>query len=204
MSSILTGKSFIFISLILMSLTVTVNAGEDKNPKLSTKQSPANPTEKTCPKFLNHKIKKLHSSEIISLCDLYKPGATVLIVNTASHCGFTKQFAGLEKLHKKYMDKGLIVLGFPSNSFFQEEKSEEGSARVCYKNYGVTFTMFSHTDVRGGKAHPIFQHLKEESKAPSWNFNKYLIHGDRVEHFGSKIKPENSTLEEGIIKTFQM
>ena len=84
-----------------------------------------------CPEYLNTEMRRLHSQETANLCDFYKVGKPMVIVNTASHCGFTKQFGGLEKLHQKYKDQGLVVLGFPSNSFNQEEKSEEGTARVA-------------------------------------------------------------------------
>ena len=159
-------------------------------------QTNAEPTG--CPDYLNTEMRRLHSQETANLCDFYQAGKPMVIVNTASHCGFTKQFGGLEKLHQKYKDQGLVVLGFPSNSFNQEEKSEEGTARVCYKNYGVTFPMFEHVDVKGKEAHPLFVYLAKQTEAPSWNFNKYLIDGDKVQHFGSRVAPEGSELEEAI------
>ena len=151
-----------------------------------------------CPDYLNTEMRRLHSQETANLCDFYRAGKPMVIVNTASHCGFTKQFGGLEKLHQKYKDQGLVVLGFPSNSFNQEEKSEEGTARVCYKNYGVTFPMFEHVDVKGKEAHPLFAYLAKQTEAPSWNFNKYLIDDGNVQHFGSRVAPEGSELEEAI------
>jgi glutathione peroxidase len=152
----------------------------------------------SCPDYLNTDMRRLHSQETVNLCDFYKAGKPMVIVNTASHCGFTKQFGGLEKLHQKYKDEGLVVLGFPSNSFNQEEKSEEGTARVCYKNYGVTFAMFEHVDVKGKDAHPLFVYLAQQTEAPSWNFNKYLLDDGKVQHFGSRVAPEGSELEEAI------
>lgn len=157
-----------------------------------------------CPNFLNTELRKLHSNQTINLCSLYQAGKPLLIVNTASHCGFTKQFSGLEKLHQKYKDRGLVVLGFPSDSFNQEEKSEEGTARVCYKNYGVTFPMFEHVDVKGKGAHPLFAHLAKTTEEPSWNFNKYLVNGGQVYHFGSRIAPQDSELEKQIISALNM
>lgn len=151
-----------------------------------------------CPDYLNTEMRRLHSQEIANLCEFYQAGKPMVIVNTASHCGFTKQFGGLEKLHQKYKDQGLVVLGFPSNSFNQEEKSEEGTARVCYKNYGVTFPMFEHVDVTGDGAHPLFAYLAKHSEAPSWNFNKYVIEGGKVQHFGSRVAPEGSALETAV------
>lgn len=146
--------------------------------------------ESTCPDYLNTELRRLHSQETVNLCSYYQAGKPLLIVNTASHCGFTGQFGGLEALYKKYREQGLVVLGFPSNSFNQEEASEEGTARVCFKNFGVTFPMFEHVDVKGTSAHPLFQYLAKSSEAPSWNFNKYLIAGEKVTHFGSRVAPE--------------
>lgn len=151
-----------------------------------------------CPDYLNTEMRRLHSQDTANLCEFYQAGKPMVIVNTASHCGFTKQFGGLEKLHQKYKDQGLVVLGFPSNSFNQEEKSEEGTARVCYKNYGVTFPMFEHVDVKGKDAHPLFVYLAQQTEAPSWNFNKYLLEDGEVQHFGSRVAPEGSELEKAI------
>ncbi|MCR6653372.1 MAG: glutathione peroxidase [Cellvibrionaceae bacterium] len=159
-------------------------------------QAHAETTE--CPSYLNTELRRLHSQETVNLCQYYQAGKPMVIVNTASHCGFTKQFGGLEKLHQKYKDEGLVILGFPSNSFNQEEKLEEGTARVCYKNYGVSFPMFEHVDVKGKDAHPLFAYLTKQSEAPSWNFNKYLIDNDKVVHFGSKVAPEGSELEKAV------
>lgn len=151
-----------------------------------------------CPDYLNTEMRRLHSQETVNLCQFYQKDKPIVIVNTASHCGFTKQFGGLEKLHQKYKDQGLVVLGFPSNSFNQEEKSEEGTARVCYKNYGVTFPMFEHVDVKGKDAHALFTYLAKQSEEPSWNFNKYLLNDGKVQHFGSRVAPEGSELETAI------
>lgn len=158
----------------------------------------ANADKNDCPSYLNTEMRRLHSQETVNLCQYYQAGKPMVIVNTASHCGFTKQFGGLEKLHQKYKETGLVVLGFPSDSFNQEEKSEEGTARVCYKNYGVSFPMFEHVDVKGKDAHPLFTYLAQKTEAPSWNFNKYLINNDKVLHFGSKVAPEGSELEQAI------
>lgn len=155
-----------------------------------------------CPEAFNTEMRKLHSKDNVNLCELYNSGKAMLLVNTASHCGFTKQFGGLESLHKKYADKGLVVVGVPSNDFKQEEKSEEGTARVCYQNYGVTFVMTEHADVKGKTAHPAFAYLASKTKAPSWNFNKYLITQDgTVTHFGSRTKPLDSKLEKAVVKS---
>ena len=148
-----------------------------------------------CPAYLNHDFRKLHSNETINLCDAYS-GKPMLIINTASFCGFTPQFSGLEGLHQKYGDQGLVVLGFPSNDFNQAAANEAKSAQVCFINYGVTFTMLSPVSVKGSDAHPLFKELARQSEAPSWNFNKYLVDrsGRVVEHFDSRIRPDSSAL----------
>ena len=148
-----------------------------------------------CPEFLDHDVRKLHSQDTVNLCEV-AAGKPLLIVNTASHCGYTSQFTGLEELHEAYKDKGLVVVGFASNDFRQEAKDESEAAAICYKNYGVTFTMMAPSSVRGEGANPVFTELARQSGAPSWNFNKYLVDGDGevIEHFGSNTKPQSSAL----------
>lgn len=148
----------------------------------------------TCDDFTNVDIRKLRSKESINLCD-YK-NKPLLIVNTASNCGFTPQFESLEKLHKTYKDEGLVILGFPSDDFFQEEDNEKETAKVCFINYGVTFPMFSTSEVRGSDANPIFKHLNEQTSSPNWNFYKYLVSADRktILRFNSKVKPDSEKM----------
>ena len=112
-------------------------------------------------------------------------GKPMLIVNTASACGFTPQFAGLEELHKTYADKGLVVLGFPCNQFGAQDKgSNDEIAEFCQLNYGVSFPMMAKIDVNGGDAHPLYQWLSSEApgllgtKAIKWNFTKFLVGKD--------------------------
>lgn len=152
-----------------------------------------------CPAHFDHELRRLHSSETVNLCEALA-GRPVLIVNTASHCGFTPQFKGLEALHRTYADKGLVVVGFPSNDFRQAARDEEKAAEVCYANYGVTFTMLSPVKVRGDDAHPLFVELARQSSAPGWNFNKYVVdrEGRVVEHFGSFTGPDSEKMREAI------
>ncbi len=126
-------------------------------------------------------------------------GKVLLIVNTASRCGFTPQYAGLEKLYAKYKRRGLEVLGFPCNQFGnQEPGGADEIAEFCSVNYGVTFPMFEKIDVNGRNAHPLFRHLKREapgvlgSEPIKWNFTKFLVDRDGrvVERYGSTTKPE--------------
>jgi glutathione peroxidase len=125
-------------------------------------------------------------------------GKVALVVNTASACGFTPQFEGLEELHRKYADQGLAVLGFPCNQFAsQDPGSNEEIGAFCQKNYGVTFEMFEKVDVNGDGAHPLFQWLRSEKggvlgDAIKWNFTKFLVgrDGQVIKRYGSTTKPE--------------
>jgi glutathione peroxidase len=152
-----------------------------------------------CPAFLDHDFKKLRSSQSINLCTEFA-GRPLLIVNTASHCGFTPQFKGLEALYQKYQSRGLVVIGFPSDDFKQEAKDEAEAADICYVNYGVTFTMLSPSAVTGSTANPVFQELARRSSPPAWNFNKYLVSpdGNVIQHFGSRVAPESTELQQAI------
>jgi glutathione peroxidase len=145
-----------------------------------------------CPDWLNHSMKRLHSSETVNLCEQFA-GKPIVIVNTASHCGFTPQFTALEAMYQKYSDKGVSFIGVSSNSFFQEASSEEKAADVCYLNYGVSFTMLSPVDVIGHDAHPLFKELARQSAGPKWNFYKYVVDADgRVAgRFSSTVKPDD-------------
>lgn len=127
-------------------------------------------------------------------------GKVALFVNVASQCGFTPQYAGLEKLYEKYKDQGLVVLGFPCNQFgAQEPGSEDEIAGFCEKNYGVTFPMHSKIDVNGPDAHPVYQYLKGEKKGLlgtekiKWNFTKFLVdpQGKVVKRYAPTTKPES-------------
>lgn len=134
------------------------------------------------------------------LCELTASARAVLVVNTASQCGLTPQFTGLEALYQRYQDQGLLILGFPSDNFGgQEFAAAEQTAEVCYRNFGVTFPMFAAIDVRGDTAHPLFQRLQERSgEAPRWNFHKYLLHDGQVQSFGSRVDPLSAELTEAI------
>lgn len=129
--------------------------------------------------------------------ETYK-GKTLLIVNTASHCGLTPQFEGLEKLYQKYKKNGLVILGYPCNQFGKQEPGDERSIEEgCVLNHGVTFPMFSKVDVNGDSAHPIFKYLKKELRgfpgsSIKWNFTKFLVdeNGKPVKRFSPITKPK--------------
>ena len=161
----------------------------------------ATAVQATCPDYLNHSMRRLHAQDEVNLCAV-SAGKPVLIVNTASHCGFTPQFKGLEAVHQRYKDRGLVVLGFASDSFKQEADSEEEAADVCYVNYGVSFTMLAPTPVRGEQANPVFRALAEAAGEPRWNFNKYLVdsEGTLIEHFDSRTGPASARMTAAIEK----
>lgn len=126
-------------------------------------------------------------------------GKVLLIVNVASKCGFTKQYAGLEELYRQYKDKGLVVLGFPCNQFSNQEPGDEAEIKeFCSLTYAVDFPLFSKVEVNGDNAHPLYKFLKNEckgilgSEAIKWNFTKFLVnkHGKVVERFGSITEPK--------------
>jgi glutathione peroxidase len=148
-----------------------------------------------CPDFLNHDLAKLHSNETINLCTM-AAGKPILVINTASYCAYTGQFEGLETLHQKYQDKGLFVVGFVSNDFYQEAIAEQETAKVCRLNYGVSFTMIASSGVKGPSANPVFKAINKQSKQPTWNFNKYLLNADGkvVNYFASHVKPNSARL----------
>jgi glutathione peroxidase len=130
-------------------------------------------------------------------------GKHLIIVNTASKCGFTPQYAELEKLHDTYGDR-VVVLGFPANNFlWQEPGSNEEIATFCERNYGVSFQMFEKVSVKGRDQHPLYQWLKKKTgQSPSWNFCKYVVSpdGERVSFFSSKVTP----MSEEILKTLEI
>jgi glutathione peroxidase len=147
---------------------------------------------------------KLASGDLMPLSDF--SGKVLLIVNTASKCGFTGQYAGLEELYKKYAQQGLVVIGVPSNDFgAQEPAPNEEIAEFCQFNYGVTFPMAEKVAVSGDEAHPFYKWAKGElgfGTAPKWNFHKYLVakDGTLVDHFHSTTAPDSSKLIAAIEK----
>lgn len=146
-----------------------------------------------CPDVLQHTVPRLQDEKPQSLCQY--TGKVVLVVNTASYCGFTGQYKGLESLYSRYQGRGLVVLGFPSNDFGRQEPgSAKEIAAFCENTFGVKFPMFSKTAVLGPQAHPLYRQLATRTgEAPGWNFHKYLIdrQGQVVRSFSSQTEPEN-------------
>jgi len=149
-----------------------------------------------CPSSLDFDIKLLGEDKVVNLCDEYL-GNVILVVNTASKCGFTPQYEGLEKLYKENKNKGFVVLGFPSHDFYQEPATETEIKDFCNLTYDVQFPMFTKTNVRGKNAHPFFKMLTKETRSsPKWNFHKYLIdrNGVIVDSFSTVTGPGSNRI----------
>jgi glutathione peroxidase len=161
-------------------------------------------SSKQVPPVLNFKMKSLDGKDV----NLSKyQGKVVLMVNVASQCGYTPQYAALETLHEKYADKGLAILGFPANEFGKQEPgSDKDIADFCKKNYGVKFDMFSKVVVKGEGQCPLYKHLTSSDTDPKfagdikWNFEKFLIgrDGQIVNRFSSKVKPDSDEMVKAI------
>ena len=156
----------------------------------------------SCSPLLQQRFNRLQDEAPQDLCQY--AGKVTLVVNTASYCGFTKQYEGLEALYAKYQAKGLVVLGFPSNDFGKQEPgSSKEIADFCYNTYGVKFPMFSKTSVTGPNANPLHAALiRKTGKSPEWNFHKYLIdrNGVVVHSYASEITPQDRALVADIEK----
>ncbi len=151
----------------------------------------------SCPEVLQHSFNRLQDEVPQNLCQ-YK-GKVALVVNTASYCGFTKQYSGLESLYKKYKDNGVEILAFPCNQFgSQEPGTSEDIKEFCSVNFGVSFQLFEKVDVNGDNAHPIYKYLTKAkggiiTDAIKWNFTKFLIdrEGNVVDRFAPQTTPES-------------
>ena len=154
-----------------------------------------------CNDLLDTEMRVLDSSETVNLCKFEEK--VILVVNVASRCGYTYQYATLQKLYEEYKDENFVILGIPSRDFMQEYSNEEDVAEFCSTEYGVNFPMFATAKVRGKKAHPFYKKLADESGiSPKWNFNKYLISrdGSVVSTYGSSVKPDSVELTSDIEK----
>lgn len=151
--------------------------------------------------LLDQDFRRLASDEVVNLSDAYR-GKVLLIVNTASKCGNTPQYDGLESLYQQYGDDGLVVLGFPSNDFFGQEPGTEAEIQeFCRLTYKVKFPMFEKVTVKKGKAHPFFEQLAAAAGTyPTWNFHKYLVgrNGEVIAEFSPRTQPDDEELVAGI------
>lgn len=153
--------------------------------------------ETACPSLLQHTVRSLNSENRVELCKAYV-GKVLLIVNTASQCGYTGQLKGLETLYQTYRNQGFEVLGFPSDSFKQEHANEGDTERVARKDYGVSFPLFEKQPVSGNDASGLFKALAEATgKPPAWNFQKYLVDrkGKVIAVYPSNVGPDDLLLK---------
>ena len=183
----------LLLALLAAALGFGIEVAQASTP-LASSATPVN-----CPALLNHTFDRLQDEKPQSLCQY--AGKVVLVVNTASFCGFTSQYKGLEALNTKYKDQGLVVLGFPSNDFAQEKGSNKDIADFCESTFGVKFPMFTKTQVTGEGAAPLFKQLTAQTgQKPRWNFHKYLIgrDGKVVDQYSSMTGPESKTLVSAI------
>jgi len=168
----------------------------------SAQAATATAASAACPALLQQTFNRLQDEKPQSLCQY--AGKVVLVVNTASKCGYTPQYEGLEALNARYAAKGLVVLGFPSNDFGQQEPGDgKQIADFCFNTYGVKFPMFSKTVVKGKDANPLFVALTQATgKAPGWNFHKYLIgrNGAPLASYSSDVAPTSPSLVSAVEK----
>lgn len=153
----------------------------------------------SCPATLQHTFPRLQDEKPQPLCRY--AGKVLLVVNTASYCGFTPQYKGLEALHARYSERGLVVLGFPSNDFAQEKSTNKEIAEFCENTFGVKFPMFARSSVRGDEANALFRQLAARTgRAPRWNFYKYLIarDGQVVQSWASTTGPEDKAVVQAV------
>ena len=163
-------------------------------PLTTSAQTTKTPT--ACPALLSHSFARLQDEAPQNLCQY--AGKVLLVVNTASYCGFTRQYEGLEALYAKHEKRGLVILGFPANDFgSQEPGNAKAIADLCFNTYGVKFPMFSKTAVVGPQRNAFYTQLFQATKAaPQWNFHKYLISrdGKTVRSFASEVEPGSAAL----------
>jgi glutathione peroxidase len=164
----------------------------------------SSPAMAACPTLLDRTMASIDEKPR-SLCEF--AGKVVLVVNTASECGYTPQYEGLEALYRRHRERGLVILGFPSNDFGgQEPGSNKEIASFCVNQYAIDFPMFAKSSVRGAGANPLFADLaKATGQAPRWNFHKYLIDrgGRVVQSFDTRVAPEDPRLVGAIEKLLE-
>ncbi|MFT3859175.1 MAG: glutathione peroxidase [Aquabacterium sp.] len=183
------------VSLVLSTAGAAVHAADKPAPATATATATATPAA-NCPALLNKTFARLQDEQPQHLCQY--SGQVILVVNTASFCGFTKQYKGLEALYARFKDRGFVVLGFPSGDFGnQEHKTGKEIAEFCANTYGVKFPMFAKSHVSGDEANALFADLiKASGTRPKWNFYKYLIgrNGQVVDSYSSMTAPEDADL----------
>lgn len=189
----------LFASTLLLSALAAFGLGAPARAA-----APSTPVAGTaaCPAVLQHTMLRLQDEAPQALCQY--AGKVLLVVNTASQCGYTPQYKGLEALHGRYAARGLVVMGFPSNDFGGQEPGDAKKiGETCFNVYGVRFPMFSKITVKGVRTHPLYAQLTQATgQAPGWNFHKYLVdrQGRVVASFNSDVAPEDRRLTAEIDK----
>jgi len=184
---------------IFAGAVVATGAINSKDSDASSSDAPTAPTPTApAPYVLGHDAERIDGTP--QPLEAFK-GDVILIVNTASKCGLTPQYEGLEALYREKKGEGFTILGFPANNFMgQEPGTNEQIAHFCAERYDVTFPMFAKIDVKGSDTHPLYEHLAGLSEEPSWNFTKYLVDrkGNFVHRFGPRTAPQDETLRSTI------
>lgn len=195
-------SQFKYLPIAAGLLSLTLLTGQPLHAATPSEQhKPGAVVDASCSGLLQQSFLRLQDEKPQSLCQY--SGKVVVVVNTASFCGFTSQYEGLEALHAKYKNKGLVVLGFPSNDFAQETGSNKEIADFCTNTFGVKFPMFAKSSVTGKDANPLFKQLAAKTgTSPSWNFYKYVIgrDGQSVTSFNSLTAPGSRTFVKEIEK----
>lgn len=213
MSSQLVGRAFnrVFVAALIAGIAMTTSAawGEPKTAPAKKKSSPAKAGKKeskSAMPALSFKMKDIDGKDQ-DLRQYY--GKVVLMVNTASHCGFTPQYKGLEELYEKNKDKGLVILGFPANDFGKQEPGSDSEIKeFCTSKFNVTFPMFSKVTVKGDGTCDLYKYLTDKNAGHSfggdvtWNFNKFLINrkGEVIGRFDRQVKPESDPVTQAVQK----
>lgn len=201
-------KAFALSGLLSASMLFSTPSarGSEMTSSKNNKIVPIESMSTSCPPILQGSYPKLQDETPQALCQF--SGQVILVVNTASYCGFTRQYDGLERLYERYKARGFVILGYPSNDFGQQEPDNNKKiADFCRNTYGIKFPMFAKSTVRGADANSLFKQLAAiTGERPSWNFHKYLISrdGQQVLSFGSQIAPESKALTESIEKFLQV
>ena len=180
-------------SLVMLLLPFAATSALAAVPVVASPAAVLASNNTSCTGLLQQNFLRLQDEKPQSLCQY--SGKVVVVVNTASFCGFTPQYEGLEALYKKYKDRGLVVLGFPSNDFSQEKGSNKDIAAFCDNTFGVKFPMFTKTTVSGKDINPLFKQLVDQTGTPvRWNFYKYVIarDGTTAVSFNSMTSPDSS------------
>ena len=181
---------------------MAASARAQATPSSAAARVGAAPVPANCPPLLQHRLPRLQDDKPQALCQY--AGKVLLVVNTASYCGFTSQYEGLEALQARFAARGLVVMGFPSNDFGQQEPgSSQQIADLCFNTYGVKFPMFAKTAVKGPGANPLYTQLAQATgQTPRWNFHKYLVdrQGRAVASFSSEVTPTSAQLVAAVEK----